>query len=1033
MTTLWTRSKLMLVGAALLLLSRQAVMAEKIALEILEAEERAQPVRDFPVSVGVVFPDGVLKSVLGGAVVDEEGERVPFEAEATGWWDPEKTRVKWLLLHFRASTDRKYFFDTTKSPLHPGGKPIAAVGADRITVDTGALRVGLATVKPSLFESVILRGAPVLGADADSLILVADDGETQTPGRLEDWSLALEESTPARATVRANGIFRFPNGDPLAQVGLRYQFFKGETFVRVYHTLTWMVKDTAIGAREYAVGLRPSLGEKGTLLVGESDHTDAHTSVPWTPATVATALQDAPEHFAIQAADKPVKEGRHLGGWSALAGEDDRGVSIALREAWQTWPTAFTARDGALCVEFWPSEGPRMGFRPEDIMPPDFFNDAKLWNRFKWIDGKGHFIHEYSSHPHFLYTAEGAAQTHELTIFFYDRNSRRKTAELNSLTQHPVVVRQDPRSAMRVPFMGFDIEPVREDYPTIERAIEQIGRMAVARWPKTHDYGLWRYGMVRWAGSGVSYRWMDGHQYDLPMIPWLLFMRGGGRHWYEEGEATARFAMDVATNHFNTRGLPTGYQATAAGLPFPWHGTFLSKGPKVHFLAYYYHLTGYRRAKEALDEVIAGNKRKASKEFSDPEHPHRGGHGRELYNMNAFWVKAYEETWDPEIKELAREWLGLTMDREYNPELNVFRAPSIFLFTGLVQQHRLWDDSRLKALMLKNLGGPGYPDLPDGGVYSAENAPGCGWAHRVTGDRRYAKVGWDAARTLADLVPDHDWSSRGVPTYPILGNAFVRQFLLPIIVGYSHAARLGLEQSDTFDLRDTFIGLPYVRGGGRRGNLYLRPRQDGDLEVRFIFSGVWGRSPGTDIEVKALNAAGRELARANFPLRPRVEIRDRFYPWGWFVPNRGQMTLTGARKGEVYRLVIEGESKDHLLVLALADADLVQQVSPEENVYFYNLAGQYYVGTRVFTEATEDVITVTNPYAQPFSIRDADSGELLHRFTMADPKRGTFPVGKGRMLRITMTGRMDGRRFKGVSPFLARTRADWFEPEQGLP
>jgi len=69
------------------------------------------------------------------------------------------------------------------------------------------------------------------------------------------------------------------------------------------------------------------------------------------------------------------------------------------------------------------------------------------------------------------------------------------------------------------------------------------------------------------------------------------------RHGLEEGEATARFAMDVATNHFNPRNVPTGYQAAAAGMPFPWYPASLSKAPRAHSLAYYYHLTGYRRAK----------------------------------------------------------------------------------------------------------------------------------------------------------------------------------------------------------------------------------------------------------------------------------------------------------------------------------------------------------------------------------------------------------------------------------------------------
>ena len=1004
-------------------------MAEKIPLEILEPPARTAAVRDFPVSVGLVFPDGELNTVPGGEVVGEGGAAIPFEAEATGWWDPGKTRVKWLLLHFRADTGRKYYFQTQSKPTLLSGRPLAVAEGGRVVVDTGPLRVTVSEETATLFESVALHETSILESESESLSLAAGDGQESRPGSIAGWTVAVEESTPARATIKAKGEFRTPDDDPLARIELRYQFFRNESFVRVYHTLTWMVKDPAIGASEYALQLRPSLGDEGLLRVGESDYSDEHTEVPWTPKAAVTALQDGPEHFSIHADGQQLKEGSRLGGWFALETADGRGISISLREAWQTLPTAFVARDGILRVEFWPSSGARMSFRPGDLMPPDFFNNATHWNRFKWVDGKGHFIHEYSKHPHYLHTAEGAARTHELTLLFYDQTSGRTAAELNSVTQHPIVVRQDARSAMRVPFMGFDLEPVREDHGGTERALEQLGRMAVGRWAKTHDYGLWRYGMMRWAGTGVSYRWMDGHQYDQQIIPWLLFIRGGGRHWYEEGEATARFAMDVATNHYNTRGFPTGYQASASGLPFPWHATFLSKAPKVHFLAYYYHLTGYRRAKEVMDEVIAGNRQRAVKPFHDPEHPHRRGHGRELYNMNVFWVNAYEETLEPEVREYARDWLELTMGREYNAELNVFRAPNIYLYPGLVLQHRLWQRDDLKALMLRNLEGAGYPDVTDGSVYREEDAPGCAWAYRLTGDRRYLQVGWDIARTLADLVPDHDWESKEVPHYPILGNSFCRQFLWPIITGYSHAARQGLKQEDDFVLRDTFISLPATGEGRVKGEVYLRPKQDGALSVRLIFAGRWGSQLSGDLEARAYGPDGNEAAHTPIPATARKEVTDRFYPAGWFVAQRGEVTLPAAKKGEVYRMTIEGDGEGDPHVLVLADADLVQRVDLKSRVFFYNLAGQYYVGTRIFTKATEDVITMANPYGLPFTIRDADTGEALHHFTMADRSRRRFHVGKGRMLRLTMTGRMDGRLFDGVSPFFARTRSAWFEPE----
>jgi len=46
--------------------------------------------------------------------------------------------------------------------------------------------------------------------------------------------------------------------------------------------------------------------------------------------------------------------------------------------------------------------------------------------------------------------------------------------------------------------------------------------------------------------------------------------------------------------------------STAGGTPFPYIPFHNTKGTKAHFLSYYYHLTGYKRAKEVMEEVIAG-------------------------------------------------------------------------------------------------------------------------------------------------------------------------------------------------------------------------------------------------------------------------------------------------------------------------------------------------------------------------------------------------------------------------------------------
>ncbi|MGD9497056.1 MAG: hypothetical protein AB7Y46_12235 [Armatimonadota bacterium] len=1000
----------------------------RIALQLLEPPQRRGAVEDFPVSVGLVFPEGELADAPGGRIVDDLGRSVPFEAEVTGWWDPERTRVKWLLLHLRASTQRRYFFEPGGEPTMPTGEPIATRAGEEISIDTGPLQVRLREGQARLFDRAALGGATMaLGADA-GFRLIGDDGHSPLPGTLADWTLVLEEATPARACVKGTGHYLLPDGSPLARLELRYQFFAGESFVRIYHTLTWMVQNPAFGAREVSLRLSPQLSGAKRVRVGLSDYGDEALDLPL-PAGGLYVRQDHAQHFAVTAGDEAVREGEHLGGWVAVEGGDGRGMGMVVREPWQMFPLAFAVDDGGLAVELWPARGERMGFQPNDIMPDDFFF-SQDWNRFDWIKDEGHFIHEYSTTPGFMHTAEGAARTHEILVHFYDRSAPRTTWQLNSLTQHPLALRQEPTSAMRVPFLGLDIAPADvEGYPQFEFAIEQIGRMAVGRWPQTHDYGWWRYGMMRWGATGVSYRWFDGHQYNLQVIPWLLYMRGGGRHWLEEGEATARFAMDVGTNHYNTRGAPTGYQSSAAGMPFPWHVNHLGKHAKVHFLAYYYHLTGYRRAREVMEEVIAGAKAEAlaAPEGAQAEPQYRRGWARELYNMNQFWVNAWEETLDPEIKALAREWADLSINREYRSDWRTFRTPAVYLYDGLIAQQLLWRDDALAQVMLEHLGAQGYPALKDGGVYRCEDAIAVGWAFERTGDRRYAQVGWDIARTLADLIPEHDWASPEVPVYPYNGHQMYRQLLMPLLVGYSLGRREGMAESDPYVMRDTFVSLLPAGEGVVRGTVFLRPHADGDLPVRVIMIGRY-ESLCEDVTVTALDADGAELARVTVPQVPRPAEQDRFYPNDYFTGQRGELVLPGARAGAVYALRLDAPETNSPLALVLADADLVHYVPEGSQVEFYNLAGQYHVGARIFTRTRADEVVIDNLRASPYSIRDATTGELLFRSRLGQPASMTHRLGAARMVLITTRGRVDGWRFHGLSPYLAPTREAWFEP-----
>ncbi|MBI4626903.1 MAG: hypothetical protein HY736_27235 [Verrucomicrobia bacterium] len=380
---------------------------------------------------------------------------MPFTAEATGWWNVEKTDVKWLLLRFKASADERYFFEPGQNPVTPTGPPIAMVRDGNVTVDTGPLRVALSGTKPVLFDQALLNGHPMLAEVQPPFVLTLADGKGVVHTVIHNWRVTLEEATPLYASVKATAFFHSHSGlsymeKPVARLDVRYEFFQGESFVRVFHTLTWMVNNYMVGGREISLGLRPNLGETGTARLGMSDAAGLPWETHWNPARQLTAQQDEADHFAVTAGNQKATEGKRLGGWINLQGQDGRGISIALRHAWQMYPNAFEVGDGRLHVQLWPSRGPSMSFTPRALMTPEFFHHP-VWKVHPWTREEGHFVHERARHEFFQYTAEGAARTHELTFSFHDQTSRRSPPELNALTQRPLALRQDPVGAF--PFL----------------------------------------------------------------------------------------------------------------------------------------------------------------------------------------------------------------------------------------------------------------------------------------------------------------------------------------------------------------------------------------------------------------------------------------------------------------------------------------------------------------------------------------------------------------------------------------------------
>lgn len=1115
-----------------------------VVLQVVDAPERVTAV-EAPVSVGAVFPrdrvqqypDGSLTPML---LVDGRDVPVPFTVRPTGWWEPQgdlARDVKWVLLHFRARSDGVYRLlvgsgvrvPDADGPRVPAKVLAVPTPAGEIRVDTGPMEVALSAATPHLFARVSLDAAGPHAsaglegfAPAGELRLVAHNGTHDVPTMLRDWRLEVEASTNLHAVVRGTGVFQGDDGRDYAKLDVRLRFFLGETFVRVEHTFTWLVRPLEFGVRELSVRMQSPLQFQKARL-GLDDYTNASVEV-----NLGSRLE-AVQHSATAWTGTHGLAGDRLGGWLEGVTAAGTGVGLALRNVWQEHPKAFAGDRQSLAVQLWPASREVMSFREDAIMPPDYFCSF-FWsahafatnntNTSKGAPSKchGHEIPTTGglrSHPiygpdYFEHTGEGAARTHDLVVSFLGPAAR-PTAELNSLLQHPLVVRQDPASALAVPFLGIRLAPADpEGYPGLEQAIEDTARLALARWEYTrgefdgnHDYGFWRHGFLRYAYPGPGgwlARWMDGTQYDLQLIPWALWVRGGDHDFYEEAIDTARHAMDVATNHFSTRKAllygqtpriggpqgevvehwPPGFSKAASSMPFPGTAAemFLYQ-TKVHYLSLLHHLTGDERAREVMEEVVASAKLRAAIDYPEP----LGRWGARLaYNMNLFWSEAYMETWDPELLPWARQWLDV-LKKEFHAGLGQWKMPVVYVWHALLEALQLYGDlgldpgvvAELRDMLLQNLDVLGLRGSGDGVLRDYQGAVAAGWAAEATGDARYALVAFDLARTIADAQPAFVHEPDRAPrwTQSVVGNSVWRGVLAPMLVGVSEAARRGLGTEDAPWVRDVHLSVAVDAGGVGRLTAFVRPTSRGDVPVDVRVADSYTPNcavPPTTVRAfqdgePVVDAAGKGVGATI-----TMEVADRSAnPFPLRNPTQGaRLVLPDAQPGHVYRLEVEvaaaqpgvhcpgfpGASLPSTTRVRLdaGDVPLVVLVRfPELNLTearkvataqgdvcdarscveaFRGGRSTPYAGSRLVLRTTNDTIAVWNPSQQPYTIRDAATGEELFRYvTTTTTKLLTHQTGADRLIVLTVRDAYYSHfGVHGVAPLVAATPGTWFDP-----
>lgn len=591
-----------------------------------------------PVTFGVPFPPGRLAVSDGVRVVDSAGNAVPCQFEVTGTWTADAKHVRWLLVDCFADIENGNpaprfieFGPDVKAPDQPSAFTVSGT-----TVDTGARQFDFGRTGGNFGVFEINTG---------------DKREYRTA---YEMNFELERDGPVRAVVKLTGRYLDAKGGSIAEYVTRIRLYAGQPYARAYHTMVWLTGDeTTIADLQF--------------LVGES--TDGATPL---------AGVDGERVYPNQAGNLDVHQyhwdqvegqarGQRLDGWMA-AGD----VFAAVRWPWQQYPLGLAGYGGRIVISLMdPPPAEPFSFKPTDVAVEPVMHNIESWDLTvfkKGVPGNDTVALDHAALPHL--SPRGVAKTWEMLLWYGDDGIAPEVK--NTLAQEPVLACADPAFAMQAslpsPMTAYDAE----SFPQIEKALQRSFDHITREQGDYGDFGTYNFGDLQWnwTHSGVPiYRyWMNNGKGWSP-TPWALWLRSGDRRYWRHGMVNSRHVMDVDTCHVNNvirdletnkvRGGQYHYSAIHWGYG-PQHFSFYID---TEYLPLCWHVTGYERARDVMNEYVEGLKHWEGREgwmahfHEDP----KKNSGRHLTTMIKNLGAIYEATWDADVKQLMDEVVELVL------------------------------------------------------------------------------------------------------------------------------------------------------------------------------------------------------------------------------------------------------------------------------------------------------------------------------------------------------------------------------------
>jgi len=527
----------------------------------------------WPMGVGVPMPKGRLAVHQVGelAIVGKGQGPVPACIEVRAKWDDGS--VRWLWADFCGDPGDEYRLRLLEGARPSARKAIAVTREDdTIRVSTGELKVAFAPDKATPVRIEAPGGSAITGDGLGAYVIDSRGRRAALGGTKSGIKWAVETENAERAVLRVEGACVTDDGQPVADLVLRYDLRAGQAWFSVEHRLIVRTDTTKLWFREYGLTVPGNLeGGAAAFGVGEK--------LPEFPIedTGAWLFQKDYPRWSIPKTEcvlgwrtKQEIWDKAAAGW-VLARGRDCGVVVGVRDLARRFPKEFSVTRQGVTAKLWSSRsGVELNYRPATLLK-DFWGDGL-------IDMVGapapDALRERlrSNALDYPANAEGTARTHFLFCGYGPKGfglTCDQVRKWNDAFQRPPVVLPDPAWSLATgvfpPLAPKDTEKFPKEEVYISAAFDSFAargkEFPLNGW---YDFGVgpyWRYQDKEGRLRPRFYRANYLEAYNTPKHVWLLWVRSGERKYLDFGELLNGSITDYRFCHrgrrkgFLTRGV----------------------------------------------------------------------------------------------------------------------------------------------------------------------------------------------------------------------------------------------------------------------------------------------------------------------------------------------------------------------------------------------------------------------------------------------------------------------------------------------